>query len=280
MTASTSSGNRRRGSGGQRNAGQRGAEAPAFLSRLPSFLAVAAILIVWQYASAAVGAPIILPDPETTLKKFIELIADEAFRRSVGISAFRVFAGFSLSVAAGMLIGVPAGIESAVRSAFGPVLAIIRTTPIMSVILIALLWFETGTVPVFSAFLIGFPVVVQNVIAGIRQTDTRLIEMGSAYGFTARRMLTAVYIPSVVPYLVSGAQTALGLTWKVVVAAEVLSLPRHGIGAKMQYAQMSLETAEVFAWTAVAIICAGVSHMLLSQLLRLFPWRSGGADTV
>lgn len=265
--------------------GAAGVKAPAgisggFLSRIPGFLAVALLLIVWEGASAAVGAQIILPGPAAAFRGLLRLVSGGAFWTSVGISAWRVFAGFFLSVLAGMLIGIPAGIRSGLRSAFSPILAIIRTTPIMSVILIALLWFKTGTVPVFSAFLIGFPVVVQNIITGIRQTDVGLIEMGRAYEFSSAQMLTAIYIPSVLPYLISGSQTALGLTWKVVVAAEVLSLPKFGIGSKMQYAQMSLETAEVFAWTAVAIICAGTSHILLSRLLRLFPWRNSGADTV
>lgn len=250
-----------------------------FLPHIPAFLAVALFLLVWKYASAAVEAEIILPGPKATLFKFAELLSRADFWRSVGISAWRVLSGFLLSVAAGMIIGVPAGIKSAFRSAFSPLLAVIRTTPIMSVILIALLWFETGTVPVFSAFLIGFPVLVQNIITGIRETDPKLIEMADAYELSRRRKLFDLYIPSLVPYLISGAQTALGLTWKVVVAAEVLSLPQLGIGAQMQYAQMSLETAEVFAWTVVAIICAGVSHMALAGILRSFPWRGAGAHT-
>ncbi|MFP4491813.1 MAG: ABC transporter permease [Spirochaetaceae bacterium] len=251
-----------------------------FLAGLPAFAAVAALLVIWKIAAAAVDADIILPDPLLTLKGFVVLVGETDFWRSVGISAWRVGAGFALSLAAGLAVGIPAGIHGFIRKAFNPVLSIIRTTPIMSIILIALLWFKTGTVPIFSAFLIGFPVVVQNIIVGIQQTDPKLLEMGRAYEFTRYRLLTAVYIPSVIPYLVSGAQTTLGLTWKVVVAAEVLSLPQTGIGSKMQYAQMSLETAEVFAWTAVAIVSAALSHRLLSALLKFSPWRHGGADQV
>ncbi len=252
----------------------------SLLSQLPAFIAIALILLLWRYGAAAVGAQIILPSPGASGERFLSLMSGGDFWRSVGVSAWRVLLGFLLSVLFGMLVGVPAGIKRVVRSGFSPILAVIRTTPIMSVILIALLWFETGTVPIFSAFLIGFPVVVRNVITGIEQTDRNLVEMGRAYEFSSKRMLTAIYVPSVIPYLVSGAQTALGLTWKVVVAAEVLSLPNRGIGSDMQYAQMSLETAEVFAWTAAAILCAGLSHVLLSLLLRLFPWRRGYASTL
>lgn len=247
---------------------------------LPAFIAAAALLIIWKLAAGAVGAPIILPDPEVALKTLAELSADPVFWRTAAVSAARVLTGFALSVAAGLAVGIPAGVHPLFHAGFSPILAVIRTTPLMSVILIALLWFSSGAVPVFAAFLIGFPVVVQNVIAGVRQTDPRLLEMGRAYGLTPRRMITAIHIPSVAPYLLSGAQTALGLTWKVIVAAEVMSLPRRGIGTEMQYAQMRLETAEVLAWTAAAILCAAGGHWLLARLAHRFSRRDGYADPV
>lgn len=247
---------------------------------LASFVAVGGLLIVWKVAAGVVAAPILLPDPEAVLKTMTDLGMDSAFWRSAVMSAGRVLAGFALSVIAGLAVGIPAGIHPVFHSGFFPILSVVRATPVMSVILIALLCFSSGAVPVFAAFLIGFPVVVQNVITGIQQTDPRLLEMGRAYGLTPGRMVTDIYIPSTIPYLTSGAQTALGLTWKVIVAAEVMSLPRRGIGTGMQYAQMRLETAEVLAWTAAVILCAGGSQWLLSRLSARFPRGNDYADPV
>jgi len=150
----------------------------------------------------------------------------------------------------------------------------------MSVVLIALLWFKTGTVPIFSTFLIAFPVITQNIIIGIRQTDPKLLQMGQVYGLGAGKRILLISVPSVIPYLISGAQTALGLTWKVVVAAEVLSIPTFGVGSGMQLSQMSLETAEVFAWTAVAIILSGLSQWGFSLITDRLPWSKHYADSV
>jgi NitT/TauT family transport system permease protein len=77
-----------------------------------------------------------------------------------------------------------------------------------------------------------------------------------------------VYLPSLFPFLASAGRTALGLTWKVVVAAEVLSIPRLGVGAELQEARIMLETAQVFAWTAVAILLSAVTDILFSLLTR------------
>jgi hypothetical protein len=48
----------------------------------------------------------------------------------------------------------------------------------------------------------------------------------------------------------------------------------------MQLAQMSLETAEVFAWTAVAIVLSAASSWLLSLAIKAVPWRGAYGDRV
>ena len=234
--------------------------------------AVLLLLAIWWTAAVLMDAAIILPPPPAVVRELLGLLQSNDFWMSVWSTIIRGFAGFFISLSIGTVVGIAAGISLPLHALFKPLIAIIRTTPIMSVILIALLWFKTGTVPIFSSFLIAFPVITQNIIVGIRQTDQKLLQMGRAYGLDSTRRLLHISVPSVVPYLISGAQTALGLTWKVVVAAEVLSLPNWGVGSEMQLSQMSLETAQVFAWTAVAILLSAGSQLLLSLGIHSMPW--------
>ncbi len=71
------------------------------------------------------------------------------------------------------------------------------------------------------------------------------------------------------PFVISAFSIALGLTWKVIIAAEVLSQPPFGIGTQLQEARVELETARVFAWTAVAVILAGLSDGVFYLILRI-----------
>lgn len=247
-------------------------------SFLISLLALAVLFGLWILAAAFIDAEIILPPPQKVLTALLGLAVSGDFWRSVGTTFFRGISGFLISLLSGIVIGVAAGVSLPIHALFKPLIAVIRTTPVMSVVLIALLWFKTGTVPVFSTFLIAFPVITQNIIIGIRQTDRNLLEMGQVYGLSGHRRVLLISIPSVIPYLVSGAQSALGLTWKVVVAAEVLSIPNFGVGSGMQLAQMSLETAQVFAWTAVAIILSGFSQWVFSLITNRMPWSMQYAD--
>jgi NitT/TauT family transport system permease protein len=47
--------------------------------------------------------------------------------------------------------------------------------------------------------------------------------------------------------------TSLGLSWKVIAAAEVLSLPRFAIGSELHDAKAYLEVPDLFAWTLAII---------------------------
>jgi NitT/TauT family transport system permease protein len=155
-----------------------------------------------------------------------------------------------------------------VERLFLPLVTVIRSTPVVAFILIALIWFDTDVVPVFVTVLMTFPVVYENIVQGIRAVDPRLVELARAYLVPRVRTWGRVYLPSLFPFLASAGRTALGLTWKVVVAAEVLSIPQLGVGAELQEARIMLETAEVFAWTAVAILLSAVTDMLFSVVLR------------
>ena len=78
--------------------------------------------------------------------------------------------------------------------------------------------------------------------------------MAKVYGMNRQKRVMKIYIPSVLPYMMAACRTALGLSWKAGVAAEVIGVTKHSIGRQLYYSKIYLETADLFAWTAVVII--------------------------
>jgi len=224
--------------------------------------AVSALLLIlgWKIVSAIVGAAIIVPSPEETALRFLRLMGSPSFWRAVGATVIRGVAGFLISLAAGTLVGIGAGLSPFLGSVLKPLLTVIKATPVISIILIAMIWFHTDAVPVFVTILMTFPIVCSNTTGGILNVDRSLIQMARSYRVSRRSLLTGIYLPSIVPYMVSGVSAAVGITWKVVIAAEVLAMPIYSVGTKMQNARINLETAEVFAWTFVSIVLSGLSE--------------------
>jgi len=176
----------------------------------------------------------------------------------------------------GMLISVPLGIAAGISSSLDrraeailkPLFQVISATPVISVILIAFLMFGQERTPVFTAFLMIFPVIAANTSAGISAIDPKLKELFVVYRLSAKERFLSLYLPGITPYVLGGLRSGLSLCWKVVVAAEVLVQPRLALGTGMQMAKAQLETAELFAWTAGTVIAAALCQALLSFSLN------------
>jgi ABC-type nitrate/sulfonate/bicarbonate transport system ATPase subunit/ABC-type nitrate/sulfonate/bicarbonate transport system permease component len=183
----------------------------------------------------------------------------------------------AVSIPAGILTGLAAGLDKRAASFLRPLFSVIASTPVMAVILILFLVFGSGTTPVFASFLMVFPVMAANTIEGVRGVGGDLRELFFVYRMSRFETLRYLYVPSIAPFALGGLRSGLALAWKVVVAAEVLVQPLEALGTGMQRAKAQLETPELFAWTLATVIAAALSEGLLSLLIRrLSPARRPG----
>lgn len=223
---------------------------------------------VWQLAAAAVGQELLLPGPAAVGRRLLELAAGAVFWQTALASLLRIFGGLLLGVALGALLAGLTAWVPLLDWVLTPAVKVVRATPVASFILLVYLWVERGRVPGLISALMVLPVVWGNVTRGIAETDPRLLELARAYGFGRGRTLRRIYIPSVLPYFASGCRTALGLAWKAGVAAEVLCQPRLAIGTQVYRAKITLETPDLFAWTAVVIALSFLLEYALGLLFR------------
>lgn len=212
------------------------------------------LIFLWKIISILVGCEIIFPSPENTFAGFLKLLKSGELFLVIISSVKRGFIGFSLSLILGVIFGFVAGFNKIFHKIFEPFMVIIRTTPVIAVILIALIWFRATNVPVFASFLMAFPITYVNVVEGIKNIDIKLVQMAKVYNIKKARVVSEIYLPSLVPFLISGVSTAAGIGWKVIIAAEVLSQPKYAIGTSLQTSKIYLNINEVFAWTIITIL--------------------------
>ncbi len=240
-----------------------------WISKVIIALSVMMLLGIWQVGATLLDASVILPTPAETFRALARLLSRPPLALQVMATVGRAIRSFLIIFAVGTALGILAGYARPVHAFLQPLLVICKATPVMSVILLAFIWFSSGTVPLFSAFLMGFPVMFVQVEQGVRLISPQLHEMTVLYGFSSRMRLFHLVIPSLTPSIITGAKASLSMVWKVVIAAEVLTVPRYGVGSRMQMAQVNLETAEVLAWTLVAIFLTAVGDMLFLAILKL-----------
>ncbi len=236
--------------------------------RWGSVLSSLLIIVVWFVISKALNAPILLPGPGEVLKTTVEIFKTEDFISNVSATIIRALISFLIIVISGTLCGILAGRFIIFKRAIEPLVSLFKATPVMSVILLAFIWLKSSSVPVFSAFLMAFPVMFVQTMDAYSSIDPKLEQMCAVYGIKGSKRIKNLVGPSLIPSIITGSRQTLSMIWKVVIAAEVIILPKQGIGRSLQLAQIQLETCKVFAWTIVAVILTSLSDTLFELILK------------
>ncbi len=225
---------------------------------------------VWEIAAAIIAQPLYLPSAILTFKTLIDLILHTHFWQSVLATFLRVVIGLIISFIIGISLAVISSKCSFIRLLFSPFLSTMKAIPTMSIIIIALVWLSTNLVPVFVCFVLCFPIFYTNTLNGINNIDKNLIELCTIYKISSRKKLYELIIPSVKPYILSAIMICIGLAWKSIIAAEVLSAPKFSMGYKLYTTKMYLDIPELFAWTIAVvsfsiIIEKSIKHLFLEK---------------
>ncbi len=222
---------------------------------------------VWQLVAMEVGEGLILPSPIAVLFRLGILMTDMEFWHIAGYSLGRILLGMSLGVVLGAIIAILIFLMPLLDWILTPAIQVVRATPVVSFILLVLLWTKRDLVPAVAAALMVFPVVAGNVVQGLQETDPKLIELGKSLRFPLLKQGILIYLPSCLPYFFSAVITSMGLSWKAGVAAEVICLPTLSVGREMSDARIYLQTADLFAWTLVVITLSICLERILAALL-------------
>jgi NitT/TauT family transport system permease protein len=227
-------------------------------------------IVVWQIISIAVGKELIVPSPYSAFKSFSELLISASFYRDAFATIFRCVVGMSLSFVFGLVTALLSYRFSIVRSLLSLPVLIFKATPVMAVILFLLIVLTSANVPIFVCFLMCYPIVYTNLLSGFDNIERQHIELAKFYHLGTKDMISFVFLPSVMPQISASLNLIAGLSWKTVVAAEVLASPRFSMGYNLFISKVYLETANLFAWI-ISIICFSLLfEKIIKQILKQF----------
>lgn len=231
-------------------------------------------LAVWYLCAGLVGQELLLPGPGAVAAALWKLAGTAAFWRSALVSLVRVAAGFLMGAVLGDLLGVATAAWRWGDLLLSPALRGVRTVPVGSFLLLLDFWLPPGRVPVAVAALMALPVAWRSARQGIAAADPLLVELAGADRMGLWRTLRYVRFPAALPALAAGWETALGLSWKAGVAAEVLCQPKWALGTGLQASKAYLDAPGLFAWT-VAVVCLS---LLMEGILKalLHRWKEVG----
>ncbi|OZI28850.1 ABC transporter permease [Bordetella genomosp. 1] len=211
----------------------------------------------------------LMPAPSQVFETILDL-AHGPLWQHIGISTFRVFSGFAIGAALALLIGTWVGLSRRAEAYLEPSFQALRAVPGLAWVPLLLIWLGIDEASKITLIAIGafFPVYL-NLVAGIRNVDRKLVEVGALYRFSSYRLVRHVFVPAALPYLYTGLRQALSMSWLCVVAAELLAATK-GIGYLLTDGRETSRPDLVL----VAIILLAVMGKLTDSILRYAEARS------
>lgn len=227
-------------------------------------------LLVWQALAVAVHNAVLVVSPWETLVRLTALFQDKSFFMAVGMSLLRIGAGFLAGFLTGMVLAAAASRFPLLEHLLSPLMSFLKAVPVASFVVLLLIWWGSSFLAVAICLLVVLPNIYINTLEGLKSTDEELLEMASVFRLPFSTRFFYIYRPALQPFLISGLKLALGMCWKSGIAAEVIGTPIPSIGGQMYLSKIYLDTAGVFAWTAVIIVISIMFERLFLFLTNLF----------
>lgn len=228
------------------------------------------LLLGWQLLAVAMRQPELIPSVPRLLMALVELFGSAEFYQSVGCTLGRGLLGLAGSVVCAALAAWLLARHSLLEQLFRPWLTLLRSVPVISFILLALIFLDPEQLPLLIAFLTCFPLLTENLTNGLKALRPSLSLMAKQFQLSRYNRLTQIYYPQLHPFLFSGLTSAAGFGWRAIIMGEALAQCATGIGSAMKVAQNFLDVPSLLTWTVVAIL---ISHTTDQALRRLAQWQ-------
>lgn len=235
-------------------------------NKVQKALAILLWIGVWQVLAMAIAEKIIIVSPVEVLEEILRSLGDKVFWINIVYSTSKVIGGFISGTIIGVLFAILANRYNLMRILLEPLFQSIKTVPVVSFIIILLFFIKNFYLPIIISTLIVLPITYFNVLNALLNIDKKFLTIAHLYNFSYGKKLKYIFIPTVRKSLWGTFKSTAGLAWKSSLAAEVIAMPKYGMGKEILQGKLYLETEKVFAYTFVAIILS----LLMEKILLSF----------
>jgi NitT/TauT family transport system permease protein len=221
----------------------------------------------------------LVPPPGHVFAAFLEVIPLHGYWMSWVASFSRVITGFLVA----MIIGIPFGLLLAVnryfRGVFFPPFEILRPIPPLAWVPASLIFWPTNEMSIaFVTFLGAFFTIVINVLGGARSIDISYLRAAQSMGASQLDLFWKIVLPGTLPSIFTGAAVGMGITWEVVLAAEMISGGGTQGGGGLGFFIWNSYMGGSLEQIVVGMISIGIAGYLSSSAIRkigyyFMPWR-------
>jgi NitT/TauT family transport system permease protein len=235
---------------------------------------VLVLLLAWQILVVALAIPeYLLPSPLVIITT-----VDRSLLTEVAYTAGEALCGFVIASALAFAAAVAFVRFRTVEQGLFPFAITLKTTPIVAIAPLLVLWLGTGWwSKVAAAVLIAFFPVLVNTVKGLKAPDADFQDLFRSMRADAPQVFRKLRIPYCLPYFFSALKISSSLAIVGAIVGEFVGA-EHGLGYLIVISSAHLETPTVFqAIAAAALIGITMFYALEFVERRVVFW--GGLET-
>ncbi|MDO3410187.1 ABC transporter permease subunit [Saccharibacillus sp. CPCC 101409] len=239
---------------------------------------VLAVFLLWWLVSARQWVnPLFLPSPAAVWAAFTDIVREgykgESLLSHIGTSMRRLFLALGLAFVTAVPLGILCGRFRWLRAVFDPFVEFYRPLPPLAYYTLLILWFGiTDVSKVLLLFLGAFAPLFITAVFSVQRLSADRINGAKSLGAKGWKLYVFVIFPSILPELLTGLRTAVGVSYATLVAAEMVAAV-SGVGWMVLDASKFLRSDIMYLGIIVMALIAVAIDLIIRMLIRrVSPW--------
>ncbi len=219
--------------------------------------------------------PFFFTKPSLIAAAFKEQIQGAKLWHDLAVSSQAFIWGFAFAVVVGIPVGLVMGWRRRVEYSLDPFLTALYASPLIALAPLFIIVFGVGVLGKAAlVFLLAVFPFVFNAFAGVKSTDSLLINVIRSYGGTEKDLYLKVILPSTMPYIIAGARLAIGRGLVGIIVGEFYAAS-EGIGFAITQAGDTYRLPDMFVGIIIlSLIAVGLTELMRKLELMVAPWRA------
>lgn len=228
-----------------------------------------AVCSIWEFLIKLLKVPIyILPPPSAIVE---DIIAQNiSLLKHTGVTMLEAILGFVAANSIAFIVAVLFAHSRIMEKGFYPYAIALKTTPIIALAPLLVLWFGTGMLSkvVASGLICFFPMLV-NTLKGLKTVDAEALDLFESLSASKWQVFHLLRLPNSLPYLFSALKISTTLSVVGAIVGEFVGA-NSGLGYLILVSSYHLETPTMFSAIIASALCGVAFFGLITWIERKF----------
>lgn len=238
------------------------------LNLILTVLPLALIVLIWAKSAQVIDNKYILPSVKSTVEEFVLLFNNSEFYLSFFFTFLRSFTAFAISFAISFILAIITAKIRYVRSAVMPIISVMRSLPTIAVVLLLYFWTTAKIAPVIVTMLVVLPTLFTHIDGAISSLDKTVSEAGRVDGANEINVLIKIELPMILDNILIAIGSGIALSFKLMVAAEVIAQTPEALGFMLNSAKVYFQTAKMIAIVVCAVVFGVITEFVFDKFAK------------